>query len=396
MKNKKIVIAGGTGFVGSRIAQVLAKCGHTVLVLSRQPDANKQNSCGGVEYSNYADFERLSDQFDLFINLVAKNNNSRFTFEQYKLVNVDFARYLANLASKKNIPVYLYFSTSHTIFGNEKGFYAETKSIGERIQEKVIKNKFVVIYPPLIYGESWSGSLSFLNSFPRILSTKIFTLIKIIKPSVNIDQIISICRDIDKNSNSKIFISDDLDQNRAYGVFKLCLNGVFCIAAITIIFVIFPALFCLIKADSPGPVLFKQSRLGKGKKPFNCYKFRTMYSSTKETATHEAKKGSITRVGGFLRKTKIDELPQCINIILGQMDLIGYRPNLKSQELLKRERDTLGVYDKKPGITGLSQVSGLDMSQPSELAQTDHIYHKYRCVKLDILILIKTLIPMLR
>lgn len=120
-----------------------------------------------------------------------------------------------------------------------------------------------------------------------------------------------------------------------------------------------------------GSPIFVQERVGRNKKPFKLIKFRTMSVETKSVASHLASNASITKLGAFLRKTKIDELPQLINVVKGEMSLVGPRPNLFNQEELIKERDALGVYDVLPGITGLAQVQNIDMSTPELLAKTD-------------------------
>ncbi|NOI23982.1 MULTISPECIES: sugar transferase [Vibrio] len=120
-----------------------------------------------------------------------------------------------------------------------------------------------------------------------------------------------------------------------------------------------------------GSPIFVQERVGRNKKPFNLIKFRTMSVETESVASHLANRSSITKLGAFLRKTKIDELPQLINVVKGEMSLVGPRPNLFNQLELIEERDNLGVYDVLPGITGLAQISNIDMSTPELLAKTD-------------------------
>ncbi|MFA0327237.1 sugar transferase [Vibrio splendidus] len=120
-----------------------------------------------------------------------------------------------------------------------------------------------------------------------------------------------------------------------------------------------------------GSPIFVQERVGRNKKTFKLIKFRTMSVETKSVASHLASDASITRLGGFLRKTKIDELPQLINVVKGEMSLVGPRPNLFNQEELIKERDARGVYDVLPGVTGLAQVQNIDMSTPALLAKTD-------------------------
>jgi O-antigen biosynthesis protein WbqP len=120
-----------------------------------------------------------------------------------------------------------------------------------------------------------------------------------------------------------------------------------------------------------GSPLFKQERVGKNKVPFKLYKFRSMHVNTKSVATHLASSASITAFGKFLRSSKLDELPQLFNVLMGDMSLVGPRPNLFNQEELIEERDKRGVYNVRPGITGLAQIQKIDMSTPLLLAKTD-------------------------
>ena len=120
-----------------------------------------------------------------------------------------------------------------------------------------------------------------------------------------------------------------------------------------------------------GSPLFVQERVGKDKKPFKLIKFRTMKVSTESVASHLVDNTSITKLGKVLRKTKLDELPQLINVLKGDMSLVGPRPNLFNQKDLIEARDKIGVYEVLPGITGLAQLSGIDMSTPERLAKKD-------------------------
>jgi len=122
--------------------------------------------------------------------------------------------------------------------------------------------------------------------------------------------------------------------------------------------------------DTGSPV-FRQVRVGRHQKPFTLVKFRTMKMDTASVATHLASSASITRFGHFLRKTKLDELPQLWNVLKGEMSLVGPRPGLFNQEELTEERAKRGVFEVRPGITGLAQVSEIDMSTPALLAETD-------------------------
>ena len=120
-----------------------------------------------------------------------------------------------------------------------------------------------------------------------------------------------------------------------------------------------------------GSPIFCQERLGKNKQPFRLMKFRSMHVNAPSVATHLANASSITPFGSFLRKSKLDELPQLWNVFVGDMSLVGPRPNLLSQEELINERYSRGVYSVRPGITGLAQINKIDMSTPRLLAETD-------------------------
>jgi O-antigen biosynthesis protein WbqP len=120
-----------------------------------------------------------------------------------------------------------------------------------------------------------------------------------------------------------------------------------------------------------GSPIFHQERVGMHKNPFNLMKFRSMHLNAPSVATHLASASSITPFGGFLRKSKLDELPQLWNVLIGDMSLVGPRPNLFNQEELVVERESRGVYSVRPGITGLAQINKIDMSTPQLLAETD-------------------------
>ncbi|WP_433773052.1 sugar transferase [Bacillus wiedmannii] len=144
---------------------------------------------------------------------------------------------------------------------------------------------------------------------------------------------------------------------------KQIIDFIFAIVGLVVSSPVFLLLIICIKLDSKGPVLFKQRRMGKGKKEFYILKFRTMRIDTpKDMPTHllEDPDMYITKVGKFLRKTSLDELPQIINIIKGEMSIIGPRPALWNQYDLIEERDKYGANDVTPGLTGWAQINGRD------------------------------------
>jgi lipopolysaccharide/colanic/teichoic acid biosynthesis glycosyltransferase len=122
-----------------------------------------------------------------------------------------------------------------------------------------------------------------------------------------------------------------------------------------------------------GPPFYRQSRVGKNQQVFTLVKFRTMAIGTKSVGTHLVDPSSISRLGRFLRKTKLDELPQLFNVLRGEMSLVGPRPCLPNQTKLIEERSRRGVFEARPGITGVAQINDVDMSTPRKLARYDQI-----------------------
>lgn len=175
--------------------------------------------------------------------------------------------------------------------------------------------------------------------------------------------------------------------------FSLSLLILICLSIVLIVLCI------IIKMDSPGPILFKQKRIGKGKKEFYILKFRTMkIDAPNDMPTHLLDKPDsyITRIGKFLRKTSLDELPQLLNILKGEMSIIGPRPALWNQYDLIAERDKYKANDVLPGLTGLAQISGRDELPIDVKARIDGEYVKKKSPVLDFKIFFMTLFSVLK
>jgi len=175
--------------------------------------------------------------------------------------------------------------------------------------------------------------------------------------------------------------------------FLLSLLGIIILSPILLI-------ICLaIKIDSKGPIIFKQKRVGKNKKYFSIYKFRTMKSETpKEMPTHLLNNPDafITKVGKFLRKTSLDEIPQLFNILKGDMAVIGPRPALWNQYDLIAERDKYGVNEAQPGLTGLAQISGRDELEIPVKAQIDGKYTSNISFMMDVKCFVGTILSIVK
>lgn len=162
---------------------------------------------------------------------------------------------------------------------------------------------------------------------------------------------------------------------------------------------VFLVLSSAIKVTSPGPILFKQERVGKENRNFKIYKFRSMRVDTpKDVPTHmlENPEQYITKVGKFMRKTSLDELPQLFNIFKGEMSVIGPRPSLPNQYDLNKLRDKNGSSSIKPGLTGLAQISGRDELEIENKASLDGMYYKKMSFFMDCKCFVGTITSVLK
>ena len=177
-----------------------------------------------------------------------------------------------------------------------------------------------------------------------------------------------------------------------YRITKRFLDIIFSIVLIILFIPLWVVIPVMIKIDSPGRVIFKQKRVGLGSSYFTIYKFRTMKEGTPDIPTDRLKHQSMlnTGVGTFLRRSSIDEIPQLINILKGEISFVGPRPALYNQELLIELRKEKNVDSIRPGVTGLAQISGRDALSIPEKVMYDQLYVKDASLLLDIKIFLVT------
>ena len=186
---------------------------------------------------------------------------------------------------------------------------------------------------------------------------------------------------------------------RIYPVLKRVLDVVGACSLLAVASPFLVGVACAIKLTSPGPIFFKQQRYGKGKKPFQIYKFRTMYCtapSNTPTAELENPSQHITSIGNFLRRTSIDELPQLWNVAVGEMSFIGPRPVILEETDLIVERDKYGANDVLPGISGWAQVNGRDTISNQEKARLDGEYVQKMSLLFDAKSLLQTFVNVVK
>lgn len=179
---------------------------------------------------------------------------------------------------------------------------------------------------------------------------------------------------------------------------KRIIDLVLSLIGLIVLLPVFLIIVLAIKIDNPGPVIFKQKRIGIHKSYFNLYKFRSMKIDTPDVPTHLLKNPEqyISRVGKFLRKSSLDELPQLINIIKGEMSIIGPRPALWNQDDLIAERDKYGANDVKPGLSGWAQINGRDELEIPVKAKLDGEYVEKMSFVMDVKCFFGTVLSVLK
>ena len=387
----KMVITGASGPVGRQLVKQLLNSQVELLLVGRSIEKLHQlfPNCSSCTYDELS--SRGKDA-DLLVHLAAKNNNSDGKYEDFEAVNVVHACKVFEQARRSGVKRFVYVSTFHCLDPWRKSHYSKSKEDGARAIFKLAEDgELLVLYLPAIYGEELSGKLKLLNFLPFFMTKPSLKILSAFRPTVSINKL------------SRFLINEAVEfkRNSVFIVDGQTTNSIYCIASrsLDIFFVLFVTfgfgwllalIWIAVKVDSPGPGFFVQDRVGKHTKPFKCWKFRTMTLGTKQAGSHEVSTDAITRVGGFLRRYKLDELPQVWNILRNEVSLIGPRPCLLTQQDLIKERIRLGVFKIKPGISGLSQVEGIDMRNPKKLAARDSEYVAMKSLLIDIRIIIAT------
>lgn len=193
-------------------------------------------------------------------------------------------------------------------------------------------------------------------------------------------------------------ILDNYDKKSGYTMIKRCIDIIMSLLGIILLSPIFIITAILIKFESKGPIIFKQLRAGKDSEPFYIYKFRSMRIDAPNKSTNDFKDADIfiTKVGKFIRKTSIDELPQLFNILKGDMSIVGPRPVILKEKNLIKLRKEYNVDSLIPGITGWAQINGRDTIGDEEKVKYDYEYLTKRSLKLDLYIILMTALKVIK
>lgn len=339
--------------------------------------------------SNYINLDAHAVGYDALIHLAVMNTSSDGTEQDFHAVNVDLTQRLIGLCERQDIQTFVYTSTFHAEHGTTP--YAVTKREAECVVVDSVLKRTRIVRLPFVHQGRFRGSLDFFNKLPTPLARLAFQAAACFKPTVDIRnaaQAIELA--LDPDAGAKTYVSDRQRSNAVYRLVSRTIDLAFSAVILIGLGWLLVLVWLIVKATSPGPGFLAQKRVGLGGQSFTCFKFRTMSTNAPHVATHEISSSHITRVGRWLRKWRIDELPQAINVLLGQMSLVGPRPCLPSQNALISERNRRHVLAVRPGITGLAQVLRVDMTYPQKLAKLDAYYLDHRTLPLDIRIILAT------
>lgn len=376
-----IAVLGASGKLGRQIVPLLRNAGADVVLFGRQT-ARLHSRFPDLDCQESTDFARIASgrKFAAVLDLATLNNTASADLAEFRAVNVARPLALIGQADEIRVPLYVVFSSTHALDVQDKHPYAVSK---RELREKLLSSNNpaarIVVLPKIVVAARGS------------IRARVWALLGTLKP-------VALFADLAETLVT-VIVAGRAAPRETY-VEPLAQHTY---AAISRVLDFFVALLLLIgaswlmlliglavKLDSQGPAIFAQRRLGRNEVQFTLYKFRTMTVGTREAGTHEVSAASVTGVGAVLRRLKLDELPQLINILRGELALIGPRPCLPIQHELVERRRAAGVFALRPGLTGLAQVNGVDMSDPAKLVEWEVRYVRLRRLLLDLSILIKT------
>ena len=387
---KKVLVTGASGYIGIPLVDLLCKSNYNVSVVGRNKQKLKQ-LFPSIKSFSYKELFYKELKFDYIVHLAVANNDNKVSPEYFYDTNVTLLKNLLSFSKNSKVSKFLNLTTLH-VFTKKKNAYVQTKREALRLLEEVQEFSIRNVFIPAVHGHTLKGKLKILSIFPKKIRDILIKLLSSMFPVIERQKL---CNHIVKllggsETERNLYFYDDKNKNLVFKTIKVGIDIIF--SSIVLIFFswLLISISLLIKLNSRGPILFIQERIGQGGCIFKIYKFRTMKIGTRNVGTHKIDKKSITPFGKVLRKTKLDELPQIINILFGQMSLIGPRPGLPTQKSLYKERKKRGIYSVKPGISGYSQLNNIDMSAPEQIAEWDQRYIAMRSIIFEFKLLLYT------
>lgn len=383
--NHRLIITGAGGFVGRMLVPRLDAAGLDLLLVGRDA-ARLEALWSGRACVSYEGLAEAGRGFDGLVQLAALNSDAEGEATAYQAANVELAMRVADAAQQAGIDRMVYLSSIHALDERNQTGYAHSKREAARVLGARRTPQVAVLYPAAIHGERFSVRLALLERLPKALVPAFFRLVAALRPTTHVGRLAAALVAWIGGAKIDDIITDGQSGNSVHQAARRLID----LAVVLVVLLPGPPLMALIalaiRLDSSGPAILQQVRVGRHGREFRCFKFRTMGDGTAQRASHEIGSDAVTRLGWWLRRFKLDELPQAVNILKGEMSLIGPRPCLPVQTELIAARSRRGVLDVLPGITGYSQVQGIDMSDPELLAKTDMRYLALQSLALDLAI----------
>ncbi len=386
----RIVVTGASGFVGRSLVPRLAESGAELLLVGRDP-AGLRDIFAALPCCTYEELAAMGAGFDSVVHLAVLNNDAKASDAVYDAVNVAFLLKTVASAREAGIRHFINVSTVHALDPGNASGYARSKREAVRRLAEIDGIDIETIYLPAVIGRSLAGKLAILSDWPSWLSRPALAALAALRPTVSVDRLAAFVLDgSGRNPDGDTILVDDQSANPVFRCCKRLTDVGIATVVIVLLWWALLLIWLIVKVTSPGPGVFAQQRVGQSGRPFTCYKFRTMKIGTPQAGTHEVSASTVTGFGRFLRKTKLDELPQAWNLLLNEVSLVGPRPCLPVQAELVERRRRAGVLSIKPGITGLAQIENIDMSDPARLVKWDARYLALRSLLLDLKIILRT------
>ena len=385
-------MTGYAGTIGSDLLSILAENGEVIKLFGRNLQKRQNLPINSACFT----YDQLADDLtgtNALIHLAALNNDVKGEYKDFRAVNVDLTMRIAKAAQAAGCALFVNFTSTHA-HKNARSHYGKSKYDAELALQGIAGMHIVNFRIPAYANGAAAGKLRLVNFLPVPLRSLSLQILSALRPTVRLSDIVVALRSL-QNANSEnwpreLLVSSRQNGNWVYASVKRTVDftAAICLLAILLPFLVLIAV--AVKITSQGPAIFVQERIGRNGRVFKCYKIRTMFQGTKVAGTHELSASNVTPLGNFLRRWKLDEAPQLVNVIRGDMSLVGPRPCLPTQHVLISLRESHGISAIPVGITGLSQIRNIDMSNPAKLAISDVEYLNLRSLLLDFKLMIQT------
>ncbi len=394
-RGQTIVVAGATGVVGTQLVKELSiDESAEIRLLSRSPKQAMLKAPATAKAFGYDEIDQAVAGADVVFHLAARNNDQPGSASDFERDNCELTERIASAAKRANVRLFVFATTTKALAPTMQDPYGYSKAVAETRLAALADESFGVHFVRLapVYGPGSRGKVKLLlrvpPSFRRPIAAALRSAIAIVSVERAAEGLLSVAAD--DEPLEELCLSDPLGKVSLYRLFVGLVNAGFVLAVPTVLLVPTVVSAAAVATTSKGGVFFKQGRVGTNQQVFECLKFRTMRTGTPIRGTHEVSGSYVTKVGAMLRRFKLDELPQVVNILRREVNVVGPRPCLPNQTELVAERERYGVFRVRPGITGFAQVAGVDMSEPRRLAIYDHRYAAFRSIVWDLLIAMRT------